>query len=305
MRVIRTTTAALALALLSQPLAWSQGLQARPAIVYQEKSLYRNILVTEHNNLRCMQFGVQTGRLQVQQTCMDLDSPERLVFDYAKAIFTSLYLTPNPQKILIIGLGGGTLPITLSSIDENISIDSVELDPAVISVAKSHFGFTPNDKSKAFDGDARIFVRQKIRENHSYDIVIIDAFERDYIPEHLLTREFLQQVKQILRPGGTLAANTYGASRFSEHEAATYQSVFGDGVYQLDLDSGNRLLFTTNGPFPSLDLIQDRAHQLDPILNHFGSDYRLFLPRLIQQAKAAPDTKVLTDQYSPTNLLLY
>lgn len=267
--------------------------------IYQEKSLYRNIVVAEHNGLRCMQF----NRNHFLQTCIDTKNPARLVLDYTHAVMASLYLTPKPESALVIGLGGGSIPTALRTINQDMLIHTVELDPAVISVASNYFGFTQDTRSQAFDGDARTFVRKQIRSGIKYDLIIIDAFERDYIPEHLLTREFLTQVKQILNPGGTLAANTFTNSKLTPLEAATYQSVFGTQVHQLEVESGNRIIFAVHGDFPPSALIQVNAEEKEPLLLPLGVVHTKLLPRMVRQPPPPPNTKVLTDQYSPINLL--
>ena len=48
---------------------------------------------------------------------------------------------------------------------------------------------------------------------------MLDAFDHEYIPEHLLTQEFLKEVKSLLAPGGVLAANTFSSSRLYDHES--------------------------------------------------------------------------------------
>ena len=66
-----------------------------------------------------------------------------------------------------------------------------------------------------------------MREQQRYDLIMLDAFDHEYIPEHLLTQEFLQEVKSLLAPGGVLAANTFSSSRLYDHESTTYAAVFG------------------------------------------------------------------------------
>ena len=60
-----------------------------------------------------------------RQTCIDLKQPDRLVFEYTRMMLGALYLKPEPHSILIIGLGGGTLPRTLEKLLPNADIDVV------------------------------------------------------------------------------------------------------------------------------------------------------------------------------------
>ena len=82
------------------------------AEIHREKSLYRNIVVKEADGRRCLLFSVKRG--DRNQTCMDLEDPQRLVFPYVRMAFGGLLLNPDPTRVLVIGLGGGTIPTALS-----------------------------------------------------------------------------------------------------------------------------------------------------------------------------------------------
>lgn len=285
--------------LFSSTAALAQSEQfALPNTVYQEKSLYRNILVVEGEGYRCMKF----GRFHARQTCIRIGQPHQLVLNYTKGFFSALYLAPPPKRVLILGLGGGVMPMALRAIDANMYIDTVELDPAVLKVARSHFGYRQDARLHSHVADARVFVRQQRRAKATYDLVLIDAFDKDYIPEHLLTREFLQQVQSLLTPLGVLAANTFATGKLAQHESATYQAVFGR-LYQVDMDGGNRILLAGRNALPPLADVQRRAVQWDAQLALLGLSSQQLLPRFEEQPSAT-GVRVLTDQYSPSNLLL-
>ncbi|KKM15792.1 hypothetical protein LCGC14_1692430, partial [marine sediment metagenome] len=76
-------------------------------VIHQERSLYRNILVEENGDLRCLKFDEKTR--SSSQSCMYKSKPQKLVFNYTKLTFASLLMIDNPQNVLIIGLGGGSL----------------------------------------------------------------------------------------------------------------------------------------------------------------------------------------------------
>jgi spermidine synthase len=298
---MRTWSALLGLLglLASSPAALAQSEKfALPNTVYQEKSLYRNILVVEGEGYRCMKF----GRFHARQTCIRLGQPHQLVLNYTKGFFSALYMAPPPQRVLIVGLGGGVMPMALRAIAPAMHIDTVELDPAVLKVARSHFGYREDARLHSHVADARVFVRQQLRAKARYDLVLIDAFDKDYIPEHLLTREFLQQVQSLLTPLGVLAANTFAAGQLAQHEAATYQAVFGS-LYNVDMDGGNRIMLAGRNALPPLAEVRRNAQAWDVQLALLGLSSAQLLARF-QPQPAATGVRVLTDQYSPSNLLL-
>lgn len=273
---------------------------AAMTIVHTEKSLYRNIVVYEEDDQRCMSF---TRRNQTaRQTCRSLDDPNQFVFSYTKMMMGALYLNPNPRKILIVGLGGGVLPTALAGMFPDAAIDIVEIDPAVVRVARQFFDFNPSQRVRVFEEDGRVFVKRAGKSGQRYDLVMLDAFDHEYIPEHLLTREFLLEVKTLLTADGVLVANTFSSSRLYPHESTTYESVFGT-FYNLRVKLKNRIVLTRMDGLPALDIIKRNADSLEEKLKPFGFGGDWLVPLFSTERDWDPKARILTDQYSPSNLL--
>jgi spermidine synthase len=267
-------------------------------LIHSEKSLYRQVLVYEDGTTRCLCFTRQCaiGR----QSCIDLQLPNHLVFEYTRMMLSSLFLTPEPQHILVIGLGGGTLPMALERVLPHAEIDTVEVDPAVVIVAQHYFGFHTDVRLHVIEQDGRAYVRQAIRAGTHYDLIMLDAYDNQYIPEHLLTREFLNEVRSLLTTGGVVAANTFSGSRLYSNESVTYRAVFGEFY---NVKSGNRVILASNGPLPSMDTVTRNSRRFATAFETLGVSRE----RLLDQFSTQPDwdkgARVLTDQYSPANLL--
>lgn len=267
-------------------------------LIHSERSLYREVLVYEDGTERCMCF-TQKCRIG-RQTCMNTQAPDRFVMNYTQMMMSALFLNPQPRSILIVGLGGGTLPRALAKVLPTTKIDVVEIDPAVVRVAKRFFAFTPDARTTVIEADGRVYVKRAIREQRQYDLIMLDAFDHEYIPEHLLTREFLEEVESLLSPQGVLAANTFSSSRLYDHESTTYAAVFGP-FYNLKRD--NRVVLATKGKLPELAVIEANSKQFEAPFEAFTID----VPRLVRMFTVKRDwnaqARVLTDQYSPANLL--
>lgn len=271
---------------------------AEQKLLHSERSLYREVLVYEGDHQRCMCFtrNCRIGR----QTCMDMRKPDRLVMNYPRMMLGALYLNPRPGSILVIGLGGGSLPRALQGLLPQARIDIVEIDPAVVRVAGRYFDFHTGPRVQVIEADGRVFVKRAMREGRKYDLIMLDAFDHEYIPEHLLTQEFLREVKSLLAPGGVLAANTFSSSRLYDHESTTYASVFGPFF---NLKRENRVILYREGSLPTSKQLTSASESLEQELRPLGVDTdalrRLFKTRADWNARA----RVLTDQYSPANLL--
>ena len=290
--------AALAVVLL-MPLLFSVSVSAE--VIHEERSLYRDITVVQNGPRRCLIFNIRIG--DRNQTCVDVDEPEKLVFSYTRMSFAGLLLKPQPQRILVAGLGGGSIPMTLADLFPDARIDVVEIDQAVYSVAKDYFFFEENDNMSVAVMDARVFVKRAGLEGRQYDYIVLDAFTGDYIPEHLLTREFLEEVKAILAPGGVLVANTFSTSRFYDHESVTYQAVFGEFFNFKLPSSGNRIIITGLDPLPERGDLSLQARQFSERLKKYDIPILEYPARLSTTVDWDMSRRVLTDQFSPANLL--
>jgi spermidine synthase len=290
--------AALALVLLCLSVASSAQILPQMRLIHSEKSLYRQVLVYEDEVNRCLCFThlCSVGR----QSCIDLKSPEHLVFEYTQMMLGALYLNPDPHRVLIIGLGGGTLPQVLVKLLPQVQIDAVEIDPAVVQVAQRYFGFQADSHVHVIEQDGRVYVRAMQREGRRYDLIMLDAYDNEYIPEHMLTREFLGEVRSLLPPGGILAANTFSQSQLYSSESVTYRSVFGDFY---NLKSGNRVILVANGTLPSLETVTRNSQRFSGAFEKFGFSAQSLLERFSTRADWDTQARILTDQYSPANLL--
>ena len=284
---------ALSLALLAPGLPAEQ-------IVHTERSLYRNIVVVEDDNIRCLSFNVK--RRKSRQSCIDLDDPDRLVLPYAPMAFTGLAVKPDPARVLIIGLGGGTLADVFAALFPGIEIDAVEIDPAVVTMARRYFGFAERPGTTVHVRDARVFVRRALRGDKRYDYIVLDAFNGDYIPEHLMTREFLEECRELLNDDGVLVANTFSSSRLYDSESATYESALGPFL-NLRQRSGNRIVVAAaDGELPAMSRLNENIAGIEADLARFGIDLKQLLS-LDRGRDWRRRARVLTDEYSPANLL--
>ena len=276
--------------------------QDRPKTIHQERSLYRNILVTEDTSRRCMRFTV--AELDGQnQSCRFLHDRDKLVFPYAKMVLTSLLVQDNPKRILIIGLGGGTLVHTYSVLFPQADIVIAEIDSAVVKVAGTYFDFTATNKISVAEEDGRIYVKRAGLRGEKFDLVILDAFNGDYIPEHLMTAEFFEEVKKLLSDKGMVVANTFSGSRLYSAESQTYAKVFGKFFNIRMNSSGNRIIVATPQALPDRATLDQRAAAMGDRLARFD----MSIKEMPQYIKTDPDwdtkERVITDQYSPVNQL--
>lgn len=295
MKMIRCTVAVLLLAVIA-------AAQASPDVIYNKRSLYRNITVTDDGENVCMQF-TSRGRYASYQSCQYKARPDELVFDYARLSFAGLLVNPAPARVLVVGLGGGSIPRAFHQMFPDAQIDVVEIDPAVLDVAKRFFSFEESERLDVTIKDARVFVKQAGIFGRKYDYIVLDAFNGEYIPEHLMTKEWLEECGKILTDDGVLVANTFSVSRLYDSESVTYQAAF-DWMLNVREHSGNRIILAANTEPVSVAELEAAAAEMDASkFERFGFTPAWIAGNVTDETDWNTDAPVLTDQYSPVNLL--
>lgn len=137
---------------------------------------------------------------------------------------------PNAKSALVLGVAAGHLPTNLAK--RNVNIDLVEIEPKVVGIAENYFGFS-TESSNIYIGDARTFVSRCPRQ---YDLIFVDLFQGDGVPEHLVTKEFFADVRACLTIHGALVMNSFlDTAHLLPYRSlmATIASVFGHvALYQ-------------------------------------------------------------------------
>jgi spermidine synthase len=163
---------------------------------------------------------------------------------------TPPYSSADVPSLAIVGLAAGTIARQYTNVYGDISIDGIEIDPAIIQAGERYFDmnaeFMPNLTVYAEDG--RYMLNQLDRR---YSVVGIDAYRPPYIPWHLTTVEFFQEVREHLTDDGAAVVNVGRTStdrRLVDAMTSTMLRVF-PTVHAMDVPySFNTVLVATVQP---------------------------------------------------------
>jgi spermidine synthase len=198
-------------------------------IVYETDTPYHHILVADGPDP--IHGGARVRTLVLDDnfhSSLDLDEPLRNVYVYTEYFHVGLLFNPNVTRVLFIGGGGFTGPKQFLAYYPNVQVDVVEIDPEVVRVAKEYFGVTDNPRLRIFISDGRVYLRQS---ETLYDLIVLDAYSKTYVPFHLMTREFFDEMKLDMSGNGVVVSNliTYSvgaASELLKAEVRTMATVF-------------------------------------------------------------------------------
>src|SRR5262249_43213206 len=139
------------------------------------ETLYNDVFVVKVRNVLHMTFHWKGYYFQESQ--VNLADPDDLPLPYARAATIAAVYPPEIKRVLILGLGGGSLSTYLGRFLPDAAIETVELDPGVIDAAKKYFGLRETSKSRLVESDGRVYLN---RHHSPYDLIIVDAFSGSY-----------------------------------------------------------------------------------------------------------------------------
>ncbi|XP_036609309.1 eEF1A lysine and N-terminal methyltransferase [Trichosurus vulpecula] len=194
----------------------------------------RNVVQSEARLLTDTPHRAQKKRKKDKKKLRPADVPENpsvpasqpidksfLCCEHHKAMIAGLALLKNPEmlpeallSLLVVGLGGGSLPLFLHDHFLKSHIDAVEIDPSMLEVATRWFGFSQSDRMKVHIADGLDYITSLAREAQArYDVIMFDVDSKDPTvgmscpPPAFVDHAFLQHVKGILAPEGVFILN--------------------------------------------------------------------------------------------------
>lgn len=209
----------------------------------------------------------------IEASHVDLADALRLEFEYLRHLAALIDLArPVGRELRVLQVGGGpcTLARRLTAAGGDARVVVVERDGALIEIARKWLGLVPSPRLGVVVGDGRDEIRGT--ESGSLDLVVIDAFVGRAVPFHLVTAEFVDEVRGTLRAGGLHVVNliddpplTYTAS-----VAATLQGTFTNVLAMADREvlagrsSGNVVLAASDQALPAAKLSRSAARDRSP-----------------------------------------
>ncbi len=177
-------------------------------MVFETVSPYHRIRVIDQAGVRILSFNGS------QETRMSLANPLLGHFEYTEFFHLPWVWNTSIRRVAMIGLGGGSTQRAYQHYYPQVHVDTVELDPVVVRVAKSFFHVEETPTHRIHVQDGRLFLR---RSAARYDVIVVDAYTTGRygpaLPPHLATREFFQIASDRLGAQGVLMFNAMGSLR--------------------------------------------------------------------------------------------
>lgn len=226
-------------------------------LIYQGHDDDGIIEVVEQNGVRSLHFGSAA-----RQSSLRLADPERLELAYLRAMNAWMLFKEVPERVLLLGLGGGSLARHLLYHFPNCRLLAVETRRDVVKVARSHFGLPLDPRLKVIVDDAGGYVRGRAETlRGAFGLLFVDIFDHEGMSPSLSNIAFFDACKALLQDDGMLIANLWGNDMdlFTRYEDWLH-AAFDQRVLMLPInDYDNVIAFAFNKNVPRLSMKALRA----------------------------------------------
>jgi spermidine synthase len=172
---------------------------------------------------------------------MKLDAPDELLLEYTRAMMGFLLFNPSPASILMIGLGGGSIPKYCHKHLAASCMTVVEIEQSVIDLRHEFEVPADDERLKVICDDGARFVNQT---EQRFDVILVDGFNADGQPLALCSPAFYKHCAQALTPDGMLVINMHGQQPGLSLMVRRVSKVFRSSVIAVAVDDGdNQVVF--------------------------------------------------------------
>lgn len=230
--------------------------------------------VSETFGVRSLHIGSDTI-----QSSMRIARPYDLELSYTRSMMGFLLFNERPSRVLMIGLGGGSLAKFIYHRLPWVTIEIVEVNPRVIDIARQYF-HVPQD-------DARFTVivgngaEHVARDGRGADVIAVDGYDGESQAAELSDAAFYEACRRRLNGGGILVVNLWGSDRNFDETLLRIETAFPAGTLCLPAEKPGNIVvlaFKDSPGIPRWDDLAQRAQALERL-------YGLEFPRFVQSLR--------------------
>lgn len=232
-----------------------------------------SVEVAEQNGVRSLHLGNATI-----QSAMRVSAPYDLELAYSRGMMAFLLFNPAPQGIVVIGLGGGSLPKFMRHYMTGVHVTVVEINPQVVAVARNQFYLQDDDEYlQVVVGDGTEYVRT---HKAVCDVLMADAFDSGGTAPELCSQDYYDACAATLVYSGIFVANLWGSDRNFDTYMQRIERAFDGRVLMMPTGKPGNIIvfgFSREPGHMRWKILRDRARALQL---RYHIDFLEFVERL-------------------------
>ncbi len=254
--------------------AWASEGELRAQLLDES---YPKPFVIDDGKSRFLYFNVR-----LMQSEMSLKAPHDLAIRYTQKMMAFLLFQPRPKRIVLIGLGGGSLIKFCHRRMPGTHLTAIELDPEVIAFRDAFLVPPDDERLEILQADGAEYIANA---DKGIDVLLVDAFDKTGFAPSLANREFFDNAYAKLAGNGVLVINLAGEKESYEGLIGEAMHVFDDQVIVISVpDDGNHVLYAFKERYfePRWRWLHNYAKELRA---KFGLDFPAFVQKMERSTK--------------------
>ncbi|WP_293932489.1 transferase spermidine synthase [Iodobacter sp.] len=237
---------------------------------YLEQDLY----LTTVNGLKSLHFDEQST-----QSAMDLDDPYVLALGYSQTMMGFLLFNAQPAHVLIVGLGGGSLPKYCYRHLSECKVTTLEISHEVIALRNEFFIPKDNQRFEIIQADAVKYMADGLA---SADVIMLDAYNKEGLPAELASESYYDHCRMALSEQGVLVINLWGTDAKLSIYLERLKRIFNGRIwYCRAFNSYNVIVFASNDENHKINWIK-----LLFLASKLEADHALDLQGIVRRLRA-------------------
>lgn len=257
--------------LLLEP-SWARENELRQQLLDET---YPKPFVVDSGERRYLYFNVR-----LMQSEMLIRTPNSLELRYTQKMMAFLLFQPRPKRVVLIGLGGGSLIKFCHQRLPGAQLTAVELDPDVIAWREAFMLPPDGARLEVLQADGAEYLE---RVNKGIDALLVDAFDKTGFAPSLANRDFFEMAYAKLSGNGVLVINLAGEKESYAGLIGEAMHVFDDQVIVISVpDDGNHVLYAFKEQY-----FEPRWRWLHSFAKELRANYGLDFPAFVQKMERA------------------
>lgn len=224
--------------------------------------------IFDQGDIRSLYFGGQ-----YLQSRLSLSSPHLLLLPYTQYMTLPLLFSPHLQRILLIGLGAGSLVCFFHHHFPNSTMDVVDHSPYIIELAHNYFKLPQHKNIRIHCQDGLDFIKQD-QLKRQYDLILVDAFSEEGMSTRIYSQKFISHCRRALNFQGILSCNIWsGRSERVHHLTNILDACFPYSLHLPVPNRGNIIRYCLEYPVPYHQIFR-KTKELDSLSYHYGINYK-------------------------------
>lgn len=225
-------------------------------LLFESYDSHGEIRVIDQGTKRILSFGPGD-----EQSANLRGNPAALIFDYTQAMLLSLLYT-DPHKVLLVGLGAGSLATCLHTHYSKCQLTAIELRQAVIDVAYRHFSLPRSKRLQVFCEEGLLGLESIHKQQ---DIIFSDIYLHEGMHSNQRNQTYIQRCAQLLKPTGVLVTNCWREHQLDNEVLELLKATF-KYVSTCNTHDNNWLIFASAQPLTKDTQRQQAAKSLSKTL---------------------------------------